>query len=498
MRAIGQRQGREGGMVAEAGLGLPLSARLCVSDGNQGDLPMKMRSLLPALLAGLTGVAGTMPAAALTYTVGTGGTYPTIQSAINAAIAHPGDDDVRVHVGVYNESLSVTAAMSADKLDISGGWEDGFFSIATDGAINTFVSPGVNQRGGLLQPSGGHLTVSDLHFYGAETDVDGAGLRIVPANTAVVTLFHDIFQENAVQTTGTAAKGGAISANVGSGGLEVLGCDFRNNRLAVLSGSAEARGAAINLQCSGTGSCTLSDNQFLQHSAQASSDKNVTGGAVNVELFQNAVLQVDRNTIEDVTVSGTPAFPTQGRNLHIGATDAATVLARGNRILAAASTGQSSSEVSLSARQGTLTISDTLVAKSGTRGMVVQLLGSGNAYLTNLTLADNFNALYVTATSTGQPYLNNSLITNVPGAGDLLPVVFSSNRIGSPVAFLAPSLYDYSLRRADAAVTDAGNDLPSGGLGALDISNGARIRGAHVDIGAWESSDRIFADRVDL
>jgi hypothetical protein len=66
------------------------------------------------------------------------------------------------------------------------------------------------------------------------------------------------------------------------------------------------------------------------------------------------------------------------------------------------------------------------------------------------------------------------------------------NFIGGDPGFVAvdPAL----CIRADSPARNAGNDNPPGGLPAADIDGGTRLFETHVDIGAHEIGDPIFAN----
>src|SRR3569623_1373372 len=402
------------------------------------------KPLSAALSLSAAMLCAAVPAQANYYFVGP---FPaqnsTIQSAINDAIAHAGDDEIRVRTGGYNDSLSVPASMAADQLKISGGWNADFSAQLGGGALDTFISPGMNERCGWLRPSGGFLTVSEFHFYGAQTDLAGAGLRIEPSGSAAVVVSGSVFDEDVLETSGNSAQGGAISANAAGGtSVALLGNQFLDNRAAVVSGTGAARGAAIDIACLNTSSCVITDNVILRTTA-AARGSSVSGGAVSIQIYDGAVGQFERNLLDGVSVGpdGTAAY---GRSMEIFTTGTSKLFARGNRIQAAASTGSNlQDEVRITVnQQASATVSDSLIAQSATTTLNMILGGSGNAYHTNLTLADDHRSLKASASSTGQPFLSNSILTTSPLGADVTSVVFSSNLVGVPVQFLAPSLYD--------------------------------------------------------
>jgi hypothetical protein len=58
-------------------------------------------------------------------TAGPQGTHATIQAAIDAAMAAPGDDEVRIQSGHWIERVGFTHVID-ERLDVSGGWNADF------------------------------------------------------------------------------------------------------------------------------------------------------------------------------------------------------------------------------------------------------------------------------------------------------------------------------------------------------------------------------------
>ena len=452
-----------------------------------------------ALLAACAGVLAVPAASATVYTVGAGGAYAHLQDAIDAAVPHPGDDEVRVHTGVYTEGFVVPTTMTAAALDISGGWADGFAAKAPGGTLNTLLVPPPGTRGAWLQPLGGTLTVRELHFFDASTTTPGAGLLVQPQNGAAVLIVGNLI-EGSVVTSSSYAAGAAIAVDAqGSGEVDLLDNSiFDSHALIAVGGTGTVYGAAVDVSCGGSTHCVVAGNDIRQTEAAARGGV-VWGGAVRLFLRSAVQAQFDRNRIAAVTV-GPDAIQTRGRSLYVDAAGQAAVLSGSNRFLAGWPVGGSGAldEVRWNlGDQANLVFSDSLVAQSPLTGVKVVLGGSASADLTNLTVVDNAAGVLVVSGSSQSAHLSNSLVSNAFAAGDFQGTVFSHNGFGLSLPFLAPALYDYSLRRFEPAVHDAGDDAPPGGLGYGDIDSRNRVLGPHVDLGAWETSDRIFADRVD-
>lgn len=443
----------------------------------------------------LFGLAAIPAAHALTYTVGPGGMHATIQAAIAAALAHPGDDDVRIHTGVYNEGLSVPTAMSADELVISGGWNDSFTAQDDDGALNTIVSPPPGARGAWLRPTGGTLVFSDLHVYGAQLSDTGAGIQVETLGDASVTITRTIVEENVLEGGGTLMGAGLHMKAFGSSAILVLGNRFLDNRATNGGVTGDVIGGAIFASCFDTTYCVIADNTISGTTADPFGGQAI-GGAVRLWTQDAATAQFDRNLVEDTAV-GADAVQTSGRSLYVQAHGASVVYARGDRFhgdLPLASGTETRWDLDTDA---VVTFGDSLVAHSPRGGLLANVADAAHVNLVNLTLGDNDSGILLYSTSTATNFVSNCLITNDVAYNTFEGTTFANNSIGRAMPFLAPSRHDYSLREANPWVTDAGTDKPAGGLGGIDVDNGPRVRGPHVDVGAWESSDRIFADGLE-
>src|SRR5262245_48929669 len=79
------------------------------------------------VVAALVLVGSVVPAGADTFTVGAGGSHPSIQAAVDAALARPGRHEIRVAIGHWAERVVVGDLMEdGDSLAISGGWDPSF------------------------------------------------------------------------------------------------------------------------------------------------------------------------------------------------------------------------------------------------------------------------------------------------------------------------------------------------------------------------------------
>lgn len=150
-------------------------------------------------------------------------------------------------------------------------------------------------------------------------------------------------------------------------------------------------------------------------------------------------------------------------------------------------------------------------------GLVI-IAGIGDAYVVNNTIVANMTSIAGALCGGlcifgGSDFtLSNNILWNNPagdlhigntGAATLLQNDVGTISGGSPGPGSAGNLDvdpgfapgPLNLRlAADSPLVDAGLDAAPGGTGAFDIARAARVQGVHVDIGAYETSDALFAD----
>jgi len=171
---------------------------------------------------------------------------------------------------------------------------------------------------------------------------------------------------------------------------------------------------------------------------------------------------------------------------------------------------------------GVLTMRDVYVRASVARsngGLSVSTSDGGASRLSHLSITNTASALsqslisglYIENLTSSTTYLSNSVIWgNDPDAGTA-DVFASGNDInltrvhygklsGVTASNIAPGTgdpgfvaYNNPRPRADSILVDSGVDSPPGGYGSFDAAGGARVIGAAVDIGAFES-DQLFTD----
>ncbi|MFT5586434.1 MAG: putative outer membrane repeat protein, partial [Cognaticolwellia sp.] len=165
------------------------------------------------------------PSLAATLTVGSSGSYSTVQSAVNAAST---GDTITIAAGTYTEDVDtkgkdltlVGAGSSKVTIDASGNDSaltvDKGETVTVQGVSLTGSDQGVNVVGSTL-------TVSDLDIYGMTGDSAGGGFLL--SDGAIVDVSDTLVRGIKV---GNSAYGGAVFASDSSASF--TDCTFKNNQ----------------------------------------------------------------------------------------------------------------------------------------------------------------------------------------------------------------------------------------------------------------------------
>ena len=478
------------------------------------------------------------------FTVGPAGTHTTLQSAVTAAVVVGGDNEIRIQEGVFDDGETSVAVNDNLSLTISGGW-NGAFSEMTPGASLTYLSGGTSSE--ILSVSAigsGELRLENLTLTEGFSEQAGAAMFLIASGTATVEIigcnFTDnrgglddgsseapfasaitadvndasslvmrgcIFEGNVAE--GSSSAGGPVEISPGQdASVEVSSCRFIGNEArSVLHNSVggglnlfatgnssiqilnnrfednvvECRdGSAIGggLSAGGTGETTLeiTDNVFLNNTVI--SEGNVSGGAAEIDAFENAQVQFHDNFMRGNRFQG--AGRPRGAGAFFSAGSGSQLTARRNTWLDNSGTESSNSaQVYLSAFEASFALTDSLIAD----GLQNGINGDGpDIQLTNLTIANNaengIRFLFAGMDNT-IVYGNGTDLTHperLPGNNNLICV--------DPL-FADPENGDYRLLAGSPGI-NAGNNDPPGGLGDLDLNEQDRVFGPAVDIGAFE------------
>ena len=498
-----------------------------------------MIRLLPCLLV-LQLMTGVVFAA--TSSVGPGGTYATLQEAIDAAIDAGGDNEVRIQQGVYFQGVVLEDDPSGT-LIISGGWLPLFRLQTMDSSLTVFDGNG-NSRILEINLPGGDLRFEYLSFVGGFTEETGGGLELRASNDAHLSFVSCQFASNragfrdgsSVVSSASAihaemqdqaglslesclfkrnesgplvAGSGAVDVlmtDSGSTHLHILNCEFADNFVRTRQASAFA--GALNISANGASEVRIEDSLFVNNSSESSigsakagglllniwenahfqilgnsfrghrisSQGEISSGALEVNLSDQALGVFSRNRIEDSRATSTGSAAGYGSSFTI----------RGNAFLEAAQNvwqgnlgpmGGSGGQLEVSA-SGNFVLRDSLIA-GGTGGIA----GSGSALqMTNLTVVHNQG----TGIQVDAPNLDNSIVYgNETDLSDPNNTNGEGNLIGIDPYFSNTENGDFRPLAGSPAI-NGGTNTPPGGLGEFDLGDEDRLFGPNVDIGAFE------------
>ena len=441
------------------------------------------------------------PAVAATIlTVGPDGTYPTIQAAINAAIVSGTSTTIEVESGTYFEHLSFTLASSG--FSVVGGYDNTFTLTSFDPSTTQIFASGTG-RALDATVNGGAVQFNNVTFAGGSAAgsvgvIGGGGVRL-SIGGGLVQIYNTHVSLNSVQATASAvALGGGIYAAVsGSGTLNLQNVAFGDNGVSSVDGNAD--GGGINVTVADLAAAYLSGLTLQSNHASTSGSGAAVGGGADFTLSGAGTLALDNVIAQANTLSA--AGLRFGSGLFEQANCASNCRLSVIRSLFDGNTGgRAQVDVDNDGPGGVQNayFADVLITHGDTEGLLFQLV-DGVANLTNLTVADNSGpGIHLIPQAPASLTLFNT-ISHFNNGTDLTYTgspVFGNNLFGVDPVFVDRANGDYRIR-ADSPARDAGDDTPLGALPATDLDFAPRVFGPHVDIGAYEVGDSIFANGFD-
>jgi len=443
--------------------------------------------VLAACMLALLCISASVRSAVLT--VGAGGAFATVQSALDAAEMMPGDDEIRVRNGSYAENIQFFSSGGGDSILLSGGWNAAFSS--SSGLRDSILDGTASGR------------VLDLELMGADeltirgfSIVNGlansrAGINLSSMDSSRFVLENSAVCDHVALDDRTDSAGIFMSL-VGSSSAMITGSDICNN-LAESTGTVDVRGGGMSAQVEGSAELVITGNVITDNVLTVAGAGSGLGAGLSISGFDPGVsiiitdniISNNRITAESATgtgiILGGPNWEFR-RNVVSGNIDDDEV-AFGAQLAASVFSGQGF-------------CSDNLIVNGNSRGVQLNSNADSELRVTNLTVVDHGErGILASVNGNGMLSVFTSISVNADTNAQLNTGVTSGSNLFADDAglFVDAVLGDYRLAEGSAAI-DAGNNSPPGGLGTADVEGNQRVVGAAVDIGAYERADIQFED----
>jgi hypothetical protein len=449
------------------------------------------RALLLARLLPLLPLAD--PVAAAVFEVGPDGTYATVQAGVDAAVLAGGENEVRVQAGTYGK-VKVRTTFDSGSLTLTGGWNASFDARDTSPLSTVLDGGGVGPVVDLDPLGNGTLILEGFTVRNGLGALLGGGVAAGRANHSFTGTIR--IQNNLIESNSAADGGGIHVAGQGTPSIIVENNVIRQNRAFESAPGVAVLGGGLSVRALGSASFSVRENVIEDNEIATKADLTGSsqGGGVFLKLQEGPFVDFSDNVVRNNRATG------PGNNLGDGLAVAiffgcppllcttGTIEARRNVFLdnvnEAAGSIVTHVQV-ISDLDGTLRMTDSIVAGGDGMGILYFARQGGTIELTNLTVVDHLDAGITESTNDGSVSIANTIVFGNTPDLDAPDATTVANLVGIDPVFVDPLTANYQLQEGSPAI-DVGSNAPPGGLGPLDVDGNPRVVNGIVDVGAIE------------
>lgn len=447
-----------------------------------------MRGFTRVAVGVLTVLSACAGVEAAVFTVGIGGTYPTVQGAIDAAVAIGGDNYIKIRASTFPEFIYVPATMTSGSLSFTGGW-NAFFTSRNPDPASTVIHNFGDGTAVTIQHVGGTVRFDGITFTGNNSTADGGALFASLFGDARLFLDHCVI---ASSSTGGRGGGGMVALH-NTARFELFDCVVSNN---LALNAAGTTGGGLHLYLTDFSTGTIAWSTIENNSIQTAGSSVIKGGGIYLQMLMDAQFEIVDSIFSNNILGPTTGVRYGSDLLVLAYAGAPNVELRRNRFQADSSgAGLQTLYVGL-ASDATAAVSDSWFWGGSLNAVTTEVADDGRLYFNNNTVTEfAATALYLGAY--GSQFLlsitNNIIWNNGVDLPNLPPgTITSGNLIGVDPLFVNPLERNYRLNLGSPAI-DIAPGTPAGGLSAVDLHNLPRVMGTAVDAGASEWGG-IFGD----